>query len=78
MIDIIRREPKASNGWNNGDIDVARQLFDKAVWDGDLCSKESRDHLVRNGYAFRSDGFQMLTESGKRAFISWEIRRQLP
>lgn len=72
---IIRREPKASNGWNGGDIDTARQLLDKAVWDGDLCSKSSRDHLVSNGYAFRSDGFQMLTEKGKQALLLWETNR---
>lgn len=69
---IIRREPKASNGWNGGDIDTARQMRDKAVWDGDLCSKTSRDHLVRNGYAFRSDGYQTLTEQGKQALSAWE------
>lgn len=72
MSEIIRRESKASNGWNGGDIDTARQMRDKAVWDGDLCSKTSRDHFVRNGYAFRSDGFQMLTDKGKQALMQWE------
>ena len=72
---IIRREPKASNGWNGGDIDTARQMRDKAVWDGDLCSKSSRDHLVKNGYAFRSDGFQMLTPAGIAALEAWADRR---
>lgn len=71
---IIRKEPKATNGWNGGDIDTARQMRDQAVWDGDLCSKTSRDHLVRNGYAFRGDGFQMLTAKGKAALSEWEGR----
>jgi len=72
MQQIIRPEPKASNGWNGGDIDTARQMRDSAVWDGDLCSKSSRDHFVKNGYAFRSDGFQILTDEGRRALIEWE------
>ena len=71
---IIRPEPKASNGWNGGDIDTARQLFNDAVWDGNLCSKSSRDHLVRNGYAVRSDGYQMLTNKGREAFLEWELQ----
>ena len=73
--EMIRREPKASNGWNGGDIDTARQLLCGAVWDGDLCSKSSRDHFVRNGYAFRADGYQTLTEKGIQAYEEWKVRR---
>ena len=68
---IIRREPRASNGWNNGDIDVAMQLFQCGmVWDGNLASKSSRDHLVAEGYAVRREGMQALTGKGTIAFLT--------
>lgn len=67
---MIRREPKASNGWNNGDIDVALQLFSCGmVWDGNLASKESRSHFVANGYAVRAEGMQSLTGKGVIAVL---------
>lgn len=68
---MIRREPRASNGWNNGDLDVAFQLFASGmVWDGNLVSKESRSHLVRNGYAVRHAGMQSLTGRGVLHFLT--------
>ena len=68
---MIRREPRASNGWNNGDLDVAFQLFACGmVWDGNLTSKTSRDHLVRNGYAVRHEGMQTLTGRGTLHFLT--------
>lgn len=68
---LIRREPRASNGWNNGDLDVAYQLLTCGmVWDGNLVSKDSRNHLVANGYAVRHDGMQSLTGRGVVAFLT--------
>jgi hypothetical protein len=52
------------------------------VWDGNLVSNSSRDHLVRNGYAVRHDGMQSLTGTGVTAcltsFVFWRsvIRRR--
>lgn len=67
---IFRKEPRASNGWNNGDIDVAFQLFSCGmVWDGNVTSKSSRDHLVARGYAVRHEGMQSLTGKGIVAFL---------
>ncbi len=67
---IIRREPKASSGWDSGDLDVAYQLFTcGVVWDGNLASKSSRDHLVAEGYAVRYRGAQALTGKGTVAFL---------
>ena len=67
---MIRREQRASNGWNNGDIDVAIQLFRSGmVWDGNLVSKESRSHFVANGYAVRHEGMQALTGKGILAML---------
>lgn len=68
---MIRREPRASNGWNNGDLDVAFQLFESGmVWDGNLASKSSRDHLVAHGYAVRHGGMQSLTGRGTLRFLT--------
>ena len=62
---MIRKEPRASNGWNNGDLDVAFQLFqDGLVWDGNVCSKEGRDHFISHGYAIRAEGYTALTGKG--------------
>lgn len=68
---FIRKEPRARNGMNNGDLDVALQLFSCGmVWDGNLVSKESRDHFVREGYAVRHGGMQALTGKGVVAFLT--------
>jgi hypothetical protein len=68
---FIRKEPRARDGWNNGDKDVAFQLFRGVVWDGDLASKSSRDHLVEHGYAERfPNGMQTLTRKGRTAFLT--------
>ena len=67
---LIRKCRRAKSGRNGGDLDVAFQLFSCGmVWDGNLASKESRDHLVRHGYAVRHDGMQALTGKGVLAFI---------
>ena len=68
---FIRKEPRARNGMNNGDIDVAFQLFSCGmVWDGNVCSKDSRDHLVSEGYAVRHSGMQAMTGKGVMAFLT--------
>lgn len=67
---IIRKCAKASNGRNNGDFDVAFQLFSCGmVLDGNLVSKSSRDYLVTEGYAVRYQGAQSLTGKGTVAFL---------
>lgn len=68
---MIYRKCKGSRcGWNNGDIDVAFQLFSCGmVWDGNLVSKDSRSHLVEQGYAVQYDGMQALTGKGAIAFL---------
>ena len=74
---IIRRSPKSSTGWNGGDIDTVVGLFKSGlVWDGDLPSKTSRDHLVASGFAGRHDGVQALTGKGKLAgLLQWPMPR---
>lgn len=67
---LIRKCTKSSNGCNNGDLDVAFQLFSCGlVWDGNLTSKSSRDHLIAEGYAVRYQGVQALTGKGTVAFL---------
>jgi hypothetical protein len=74
---LIRKCDKSRNGRNNGDLDVAFQLFTYGmVRDGNLASKSSRDHFVRSGYAVRHDGVQALTGKGTIAFmISFAVWR---
>lgn len=68
---LVRKEPRARNGRNNGDIDVAFQLFSCGmVWDGNLASKESRAHLVRSGYAVQREGMTAMTGRGVMAFLA--------
>ena len=68
---MIRRCPHSQTGWNAGDLDVAFQLFSCGmVWDGNLTSKEGRDHLVHHGYAVRRGGFQALTGRGTVHFLT--------
>lgn len=67
---LIRRCKLSSSGWNSGDIDVAFQLFRCGmVWDGNLSSKDGRDHLVAGGYAVRHEGMQAMTGKGTVAFL---------
>jgi len=67
---IIRAEPRASAGWNGGDIDTALTLMREGmVWDGRLPSKSSRSHFVEHGYAVRADGYQALTGRGVLAML---------
>ena len=68
---LIRHCARSQSGWNNGDLDVAFQLFSCGmVWDGNLVSKSSRDHLVRAGYAVRADGYRSLTGKGVVAMLT--------
>jgi hypothetical protein len=87
---MIRRCKRAQNGFNNGDLDVAFQLFSCGmVWDGNLTSKESRDHFVEGGFAVRRGGFQALTGRGvihfltspvvwRSAFRMWRLWKRNP
>jgi hypothetical protein len=72
---LIRKCDRSRNGWNNGDLDVAFQLWRCGmVWDGNLTSKASRDHFVQCGYAIRIAGQQAMTGKGKVAFLmSWVV-----
>lgn len=69
-----RRSPDRPK-WNNGDIDELVQMFKAAMtWDGNHCSKESRDHLIHNGYAYRHEGLTALTGKGKiAALFCWPM-----
>lgn len=68
---MIRRCERSTSGWNNGDLDVAFQLFSCGmVWDGNLTSKDSRSHFVDLGYAVRHDGMQSLTGRGVVTFLT--------
>lgn len=71
----VRKCSKSSDGWNSGDKDTLAVLFQYAlVWDGSIPSKESRDYLIENGYAFRFDGLTALTGKGKlAALICWPM-----
>ena len=40
------------------------------VWDGNLISKEARNHLVKSGFVTRCQGFQMLTEKGVEILVN--------
>lgn len=48
----------------------ALQMFRGAVWDGDLISKLARDNLVKDGRAFRRDGYNCLTPDGVTFVVS--------
>lgn len=82
---IYRKCNRSKTGYNNGDIDVAFQLFRcGCVWDGALASKESRDYLVSQGFAVRHEGGQSLTGKGivaflrhHRTWVSAHLRRKL-
>ncbi len=67
---MIRRCKHSPDGWNHGDLDTAFQLFSCGmVWDGNVGRKASRAHLVRHGYAVRTDGMTALTGKGAIAFL---------
>src|SRR5690606_34537675 len=67
---LIRKEARSRSGMNNGDIDVAFQMFSCGmVWDGNIVSKDSRDHLVQHGFAVRHGGMQAMTGKGVVAFL---------
>jgi hypothetical protein len=38
----------------------------KATWDGDLISKSDREELVKCGYVFKVNGWNLVTENGLR------------
>lgn len=38
-------------------------------WDGNLCHKQGRDWLVKNGYADRAEGYNFLTADGVKLAV---------
>jgi hypothetical protein len=50
-------------------IEQLAQIFNGAVWDGDLISKDDRDQLVKDGLVTRSCGYNIITQDGVQAFI---------
>lgn len=46
-----------------GRLDQLAQLV-RITWDGDLISKSERDHLVKEGFAAMSNGFNIITPLG--------------
>ena len=47
-------------------IEQLKQLA-TVTWDGNLISKHDRDELVKCGWATRSHGYNVVTESGIQA-----------
>ncbi len=71
MSRAIRKCKFSSDGWNGGDIDELVQMFLAAMtWDGNHCSKSSRDHLIEHGFAYRHEGQTALTGRGKVAALT--------
>ena len=70
-----RRKANGGYRYNGADIDELVQMFRAAMtWDGNHCSKESRDHLIENGYAYRVEGQTALTGKGKiAALFCWPM-----
>ena len=71
----VRKCKHSSDGWNSGDKDELCQMFTAALtWDGNHVSKESRDHLIASGYAYRREGLTALTGKGKlAALLCWPM-----
>jgi hypothetical protein len=46
------------------------QVFNGAVWDGDLISKCARDRLVSDGLVCRVQGYNIITSDGVRAALA--------
>lgn len=70
-----KRKRNGGHQYNGGDIDELVQMFRAALtWDGNHCSKESRDHLISSGYAYRKEGLTALTGKGKiAALFCWPM-----
>ena len=51
-------------------------FFNGPTQDGDVPSKCGRDSLVENGWAFRYDGWQSLTEKGLAGAIRLDMDRK--
>ena len=50
-------------------LEQLAQIFNGAVWDGDLISKDDRDRLVKDGLVDRSEGYNIITPDGVSAFV---------
>ena len=73
----VRKNKKAPDGYNSCDTEELVLMFRSAmVWDGNHISKDGRDHLIKNGYAFRVEGQTALTGKGKIAALTcWPMPR---
>lgn len=54
--------------------EVMGQLFIQGpTWDGNIVSKDGRDHLIAMGYARRYSGWTFLTEEGVHMAIEADL-----
>lgn len=49
------------------------KLLITATWDGDLISKDARDHLVKVGLVQRAYGYNWLTEKGIEYLVNLRL-----
>ena len=62
---MIRAEPKATNGLNNGDIDFLKQLLlNRSIEDGDEVCKSSKFYFLSEGFAEYNNGYTSITPKG--------------
>jgi len=54
-------------------LDQLIQFLDGPIRDGKLISKNHRDHLVKVGYANRTSGFNLLTQTGVNVLVNLGI-----
>jgi hypothetical protein len=47
-----------------GSLEVLLQMALGPIWDGDICSKAHRTHVVERGLATRYNGYNFLTRKG--------------
>ena len=59
----------------NGYIEQMLQIFDGAVWDGNLIGKRHRDELYKNGLIDRVMGWNIITKKGVKYVISLGLRK---
>lgn len=45
-------------------IEQLMQIFNGAIWDGDLISKDSRTQLVKAGLVEQTGGYNIITSKG--------------
>lgn len=58
----------------NGYIEQLLQIFDGAVWDGNLISKAHRDELCKNDLVDRVSGWNIITKKGVEYVLALGLR----